>query len=191
MQHIDEQQLESNLTYRFRYVADFIGFTSDDADTVQSVAMYLGPRIGELVERTYEKLLAFDATARHFVPQQSGFNGSPPASLEDLTPGHPQIAFRREHLTRYLGTLLGRTCDEKLVPYLDMVGKIHTPRAGNREISVPLVQMNALMGYLTDLLIEIILELPLDQQERVRAVRAFSKLMWVQNDFITRHYAAP
>ncbi len=51
--------------------------------------------------------------------------------------------------------------------------------------------MNALMGYLTDLLIENILELPLDDLEKVRAVRAFSKLMWVQNDFITRHYAAP
>ena len=188
MQQIDEQKLESDPVFRFQYLAEFIGFTPADAVAVQSVAMYLGPMIPELVEKTYERLLSYNATARHFVPRQSGFEGSTPADLKSLTAMHPQIQFRKEHLGRYLSTLLGRTCDARLVPYLDMVGKIHTPRAGSKEIDVPLVQMNALMGFLSDVLLDIILQLPLDAAAMLATVRAFNKLLWIQNDFITRHY---
>lgn len=190
MQQIDEQKLESDAVYRFQYLADFIGFTSADASAVQSVAMFLGPMIPELVDRTYHRLLAYDATARHFLPRQSGFEGAVPADLASLSATHPQIQFRKEHLARYLGTLLGRTCDAKLVPYLDMVGKIHTPGAGSKDIDVPLVQMNALMGFLSDVLLDVLMQLPLDESSKWGSIRAFNKLLWIQNDFITRHYQA-
>lgn len=188
MKLIDEQRLEVDPVYRFEYLAEFIGFEPADADAVQSVAMYLGPMIPELVERTYERLLNYDATARHFLPRQSGFDGAPPTDLKTLSSSHPQIQFRKEHLARYLSTLLGRTCDAKLVPYLDMVGKIHTPQAGNKEISVPLVQMNALMGFLSDVLLDVLFSLPLEPSEKSTVIRAFNRLLWIQNDFITRHY---
>ncbi len=42
-----------------------------------------------------------------------------------------------------------------MVEYLDLVGKIHTPAAGSQ--TLPLVQMNALLGFvLTDLLSTIV-----------------------------------
>ena len=69
-----------------------------------------------------------------------------------------------------------------------MVGKMHTPRAGNPEIDVPLVQMNALMGFVSDVLMELISSLPLDASTALQTMRAFNKLLWIQNDFITRHY---
>lgn len=185
---IDESLLESNLPYRFEYLAEFIGFTPEDAAAVQASGPYLGPLIPQIVEKTYEKLLRYDATARHFVPRQAGFDGPLPGGLGAVTPSHPQIQFRKEHLSRYFMQVLGRTCDAKFVSYLDMVGKIHTPKAGNLEIDVPLVQMNALMGFLADVLIEVIFSLPLDTATMHRTIRAFNKLLWIQNDFINRHY---
>jgi hypothetical protein len=104
---------------------------------------------------------------------------------------HPQIAFRKQHLGRYLANLVTKPYDGKMLDYLDMVGKIHTPRAGNPEIHVPLVQMNALMGLLSDVLTSTILELPIDPATMKKTLRAFQKLLWIQNDFITRQYAAP
>jgi len=71
-----------------------------------------------------------------------------------------------------------------------MVGKIHTPDAGNAEIVIPLVQMNALMGFVADAVNNVILTADLDEATRARAIRAFSKLLWIQNDLITRHYQA-
>lgn len=188
MQQVDEAKLETDLTYRFQYLADFIGFDSNDASAVQGSAPYLGPMIPELVEKSYEKLLSRDATARHFIPRQSGFEGAVPGQLSDLTANHPQIQFRKEHLSRYFMQILGRSCDEQMVRYLDMVGKIHTPKAGSADIDVPAVQMNALMGYLSDMLTEAISTLPVDTATMLKTVRAFNKLLWIQNDFINRHY---
>jgi len=185
---VNESQLETDLPYRFQYLAEFIGFDSEDAAAVQASGPYLGPLIPQLVDRTYDRLLRYDATARHFVPRQSGFEGPVPSGLASVTTSHPQIQFRKEHLARYFMQVLGRTCDARMVPYLDMVGKIHTSRAGNPEIDVPLVQMNALMGFISDTLIDVIGTLPLDAVTALRTIRAFNKLLWIQNDFINRHY---
>lgn len=190
MKTIDEARLESDLDYRYQFLAEFVGFTPEDVAFIQGAAPYLGPSIGELVEKTYTGLLKFDATARHFVPRQHGFTGAVPGGVQDLSKTHPQIQFRKDHLSRYLMQLMGRSYDGKMVLYLDMVGKMHTPKAGNPEIDVPLVQMNALMGLLSDILIEAIAEAPLDPTTQLRTIRAFNKLLWIQNDLITRHYQA-
>ena len=67
-------------------------------------------------------------------------------------------------------------------------GKIHTPKAGNDEIDVPLVQMNALMGLISDQLVQAVMESPLSAEDRLETLRAFNKLLWIQNDLINRHY---
>ncbi len=188
MQQIDEQQLESDVNYRYRYVADFIGFDDEDVKVIHSAAGHLVGLIPSIVERTYEKLLAYDATARHFVPRQHGYDGPLPETLESLTASHPQIQFRKEHLTRYLMQLIGHAYNDKMVAYLDMAGKIHTPKAGNRSIDVPLVQMNALLGLVSDQLLATILEFNLDPEAKSRMIRAFNKLLWIQNDLVSRHY---
>ena len=190
MRSIDEPRLETDLEYRYEFLAEFIGFGPEDVAAIQAFAPHLGPRIGELVEQTYEKLLSYDATARHFVPRQHGFEGEAPADLSQLTVDHPQIRFRKDHLQRYFLQLIGRSYDAKMIQYLDMVGKIHTPQAGNREINVPLVQMNALIGLMSDILLQFIGESPLDADARLKTQRAINKLLWIQNDFVQRHYVS-
>jgi hypothetical protein len=136
------------------------------------------------------QLFRFDATRRHFVPRQSGYAGATPRDLASLTPDHEQIRFRKEHLGRYLQRLFEGRYDGKTAQYLDMVGKIHTPKAGSAELSVPLVQMNALMGFVADALLRTVLGLDIDAGLKARGVAAVNKLLWIQNDLITRHYAA-
>ena len=189
MKRIDEQRLENDLAYRFQYLQEFIGFGPEDVQAIRAAIPHLAPRIGKIVEATYEKLLAYDATARHFLPRQHGYEGETPGSLDELSQDHAQIRFRKEHLQRYLMNLLGHSYNEKIAVYLDMVGKMHTPKAGNPQIDVPLVQMNALMGLLSDILWQHLAEAGLQGEELLRIGRAFNKLLWLQNDFITRHYA--
>ena len=188
MQKIDESRLETDLQYRYDFLTEFIGFGPEDSALIQAFAPHLGPRIGELVESTYTKLLEFDATARHFVPKQHGYEGDTPTDLSDLGSNHPQIQFRKDHLNRYFMQLIGRSYDAKMVLYLDTVGKIHTAEAGSDQINVPLVQMNVLMGFMSDLLISLISESPLDSKTSTKTIRAFTKLLWIQNDLINRHY---
>jgi hypothetical protein len=188
VKHIDEPRLESDLGYRFGYVAEFMGFGPDDVSAIHGAAPHLAPLVPALVDAVYVKLHTYDATWRHFLPRQFGYEGAVPLTLAELTPDHPQIAYRKQHLGRYLATLVTKPYDCKMLEYLDMVGKIHTPKAGNKELDVPLVQMNALMGFVSDALVATVLRLGLPKDVEAKTLRAFNKLLWVQNDLITRHY---
>jgi hypothetical protein len=188
---IDEPRLEQDLAYRFHYLAEFMGFTDDDIVTIHAAAPLLAPLVPTLVDAVYGKLATYDATWRHFVPRQHGYTGEVPTDVQHLTQDHAQIQFRKQHLGNYLKALVTRPYDTKMVQYLDMVGKIHTDQAGSKELNVPLVQMNALMGFVADAFVATILSLNLPRDAEQKSLRAFTKLLWLQNDLIVRHYAKP
>lgn len=190
MTKIDEQRLESDLGYRFEYLAGFMGFGEEDIAAIHGAAEVIAPLVPVLVDAVYDKLQQQDATWRHFVPRQSGYEGPVPESIDELTMDHEMIQFRKNHLGRYLAALVTRTYDKKMVSYLDFVGQMHTPKTGSKDLDVPLVQMNALMGFVADALTNTILSLELDRETEVRTLRAFNKLLWLQNDLINRHYQA-
>jgi hypothetical protein len=188
MKQINEALLESDLGYRFGYLAEFMGFGEEDVKAVHAAAAALAPLVPALVDAVYDKLFQYSATKRHFVPRQYGYEGQLPEGVDELALDHPLIAFRKQHLGRYLTTLVTKPYDAKMVGYLDFVGKMHTPRAGSPAVNVPLVQMNALLGFVADALTATILGLGLPREQEVKTLRAFCKLLWLQNDLINRHY---
>jgi hypothetical protein len=188
MKHIDEARLETDVGYRFGYLAGFMGFGEQDVAAIHGAAPLLATMVPALVDAVYDKLHSYDATWRHFVPRQQGYEGPLPESLAALGMDHDLIRFRKQHLARYLVNLVSKPYDGKMVAYLDMVGKMHTPKAGSDEVDVPLVQMNALLGFVADALTEAILGLRLDREHEARTLRAFNKLLWLQNDLVNRHY---
>ncbi|MAS95364.1 MAG: hypothetical protein CMO55_19365 [Verrucomicrobiales bacterium] len=188
MEHIEEDRLETDLGYRFGYLAGFIGFGDEDIDAIHGAAAVLAPLVPSLVDAVYEKLFSYDATKRHFVPRQHGYEGEVPENIDALSVDHEMISFRKSHLARYLEKLVTATYDEKMVAYLDMVGKMHTPKAGSPNLNVPIVQMNALMGFVAEAFVSTIFGLNLDRDAEMKTMRAFNKLLWIQNDLIVRHY---
>jgi len=188
MKHINEARLESDLSYRFEYLSEFMGFSGEDVAAIHAAAAVLAPLVPALVDAVYERLHRYDATWRHFLPRQHGYEGPVPNTLADLTQDHPLIRYRKTHLACYLSALVTKPYDQKTVAYLDRVGKMHTPLAGAAEIVVPLVQMNALLGFVADALTNTILSLGLERGQEVKTLRAFGKLLWLQNDLISRHY---
>ncbi len=190
MQAIDESRLETDLEYRYEYLAEFMGFGEEEAAVVHESATLLSPLIPGLVDGVYEKLHAYDCTWRHFLPRHHGFEGEVPAALEELPLDHPQIEYRKQHLARYLERLVTASYDGRMAGYLHVVGSIHTSHAGNAQIAVPLVQMNALLGYVADAITAALLNAELPEEKKTAMIRAFTKLLWLQSDFITRHYLA-
>ncbi|MCE9526076.1 MAG: protoglobin family protein, partial [Planctomycetales bacterium] len=178
MQHIDERRLEKDLMYRVGYLTEFMGFGEADIKAIHGSASLLAPKVPGLVDAVYDKLFGYDATKRHFVPRQSGYEGEVPQDINTLTQNHEMIQFRKQHLGRYLAALVTKPYDEKMMGYLDMVGRIHTPKAGSTELDVPLVQMNALMGFVADAITATILGLGLKREDEVSTLRAFGKLLW-------------
>ena len=176
MKYIDESRLENDLGYRFNYLAEFMEFDADDIAAIHGEASLLAPRVSGLVDAVYVKLFSYDATKRHFVPPQHGYDGPLAVDVETLSLTDDVIEFRKQHLARYLAALVTRPYDAKMVQYLNVVGAMHTPARGNPDLDVPLVQMNALLGYVADALNGTILDLNLDRAIRSAHAHALQQI---------------
>jgi hypothetical protein len=59
---------------------------------------------------------------------------------------------------------------------------------GNKTLQIDYLYVNALFGYVEDVLISAIMDLPVDNATKKAALRAFNKILWIQNDLMVRHY---
>jgi len=188
----DEAKIESDIEYRFQFLATFVGFTEDDIKTIHGAAPLLAPLVPTIVEAVYNKLFSYDVTKQHFLPRNIGYDGELAKNLEEFTLEHDQIKYRKKMLSNYLVKLVTQPYDKNFISYLNWVGKIHTGSAegkpGTKHLHVPLVLMNALLTWVNDALNVIITNLGLPRDKEIAAIRAFTKLLWIQNDFMSKHY---
>jgi hypothetical protein len=56
MIRIDEQRLESDLSYRFEYLTEFMGFGAEDVTAIHGAASAIAPLVPTLVNAVYVKL---------------------------------------------------------------------------------------------------------------------------------------
>ena len=188
-EHIDELRLDEDVEYRMRYLQMFLDFDEDARREIHAACPLLVPRLPAMVDTIYGKMLAFDATRRHFAVGHTGYTSDVPAGPEAVSPDHEIIRFRKRALIRYFTELLLSDLDGGVADWMDTVGRMHTSKAGAASIHIPLIQVNAMMGFMADTFIGEIAALDLAPDARLRLTRAISKLFWLQNDFLSRHYA--
>ena len=135
-----------------------------------------------------DQFFQYDAAKRHFVPWQGGDSGVLPATLETLDLQHEMLAFRKQNRTRYLVRLVSDRYELAMVSDLDSVGRFHTSALGSQDLNGPLVQINALMGFVASAITATILSLGLTRETKSQTRLAFGNLLWIPNDPITRHY---
>ncbi|KAJ3207839.1 hypothetical protein HDU82_003269 [Entophlyctis luteolus] len=189
---IDRDRLYYDLMYRFQYVSKFVDFNQSDIDAVKATAPLIAPLVPTIVDAVYDRLFSFDLTKEIFLQQNDGFHGKLATSLSTLTTEDAQIKFRKDFLAKYLVKLVTAEYDAKFVAYLDRVGRIHTntPTKKSR-INVEYIHCNALFGWLHGFLAETVDQLPQLKdapQARAKTLAAFSKLLWIQNDFFSMYY---
>jgi hypothetical protein len=184
---VDEQRLESDILYRFRYLAHFMNFDEADIRAIEEAAPALDPHVDAIVHDVYHRLFQHDATLRHFMHRQHGLEGASVSEPGELSLSHVQIRFRMTHLAGYLRKIMNGPYDEKLIGYLDFVGRMHTSQAGNPLIHVPAVQITAFMGYLCNKIVELLHRVTLTSEQRLGALEAMMKVLWIQHDLMMRH----
>ncbi|CAO3635948.1 unnamed protein product [Mucor hiemalis] len=192
MQHIDPAKVYADGAYRFDYVSKFIDFGAEDIKAIEAVADKIRPLVPVVVDAVYDKLFQFDITKKHFVPKNEGFQGEAPVSLEELTIDHPQIKFRKDFLGKYLNKILSGPYDDRFLRYLDWVAKIHTDTPEKKsKINVDYIHIGILLGYVESVLAGGLLSLNLDREVESKALLAFNKLLWIQNDYFAKYYCNP
>jgi hypothetical protein len=104
------------------------------------------------------------------------------------------------HEQNYLIKLVSTTDLSPTSPfwiYLNNVGIMHTGKPGfnHREkrpdLRVEYIHMGALLGYVVDTVISAVMDMSeIDTQTKMSVLRAFNKVVWIQNDLFARHYIA-
>ncbi|TFK48107.1 hypothetical protein OE88DRAFT_1665207 [Heliocybe sulcata] len=199
-QEVDPLLLRKSLEDRVAYLTDFLGFTSDDSDMITKVAPYVNDIIPEMVDDMYAKLFEFDITKKVFMNRNQGFDGPLPNRLEDLTLDSPQIKFRKVFMKSWARRVL--TSDYttgKTWAYMDKVGIMHTGVSpfkhqrtmGIKPLNVPYRDIALTMGWIQSILQTALLQVPdsqLSMADKIAAITAINKVMWIQNDLFSRHY---
>ncbi|CAF0834467.1 unnamed protein product [Adineta ricciae] len=189
-EHIDSSRITTDLRYRYEYLSKFLNFTPNDITMLNSLAPHVFPRMPFIVDTVYRKLFSFDVTKTYFVMRNQGFEKFANGKEHQITIDSAQMAFRRDMLTMYLKRVLTQgDWNDAFLQYLSQIGKIHTNQAGTSSINVDYIHINALLGYLEHLLIDIVwTEESIDSESKHDMIKAVNKLFWIQNDFFTMHY---
>jgi hypothetical protein len=74
-----------------------------------------------------------------------------------------------------------------MVQYMDWLGRIHHSKAGASKFSIPVVQLESMMGSIMVKLTQAIYSLGLPQDKEELSLRGLQKLLWIQNGFLLRH----
>ncbi|CAF1038440.1 unnamed protein product [Rotaria sp. Silwood1] len=189
-EHIDSNQINSNLRCRFDYLSKFLNFTSDDIAMLNKFAVIILPRVPVIVDTVYRKLLSFDITKQYFLIRNDGFEGHLTKKSTNLTVDSAQMKFRKDMLSMYLKRILTQTeWNEIFLQYLSRIGKMHTNKAGSASINIDYIHISALFGFLEHLLIDALWTMEnLDNKNKYAMFAAINKLFWIQNDFFSMHY---
>jgi len=189
-------RLYTDLAYRFKFVAEMADFNSDDILAIKASAPLVGPLVPAIVDAVYGQLFKFDVTKEYFLAKTKEYDGSLVSNLKDLKLDSDQIRYRKDFLGKYLVRLVTAEYDAEFIKYLDFVAKIHTNASGRKNdklIQVDLVFVNALFGWFHGFLVAALdshpqLQSKENQPIRTKTIAAFSKLLWIQNDFFLKYY---
>lgn len=185
---VDEAALETDVEYRFRYVKDFVGLTSSDVETIREFSHLLHEKMPQLADSLLVKLLESDETMRFFVPTDTARSVRKSASSQKLTMDHPRILEIRKNIIEFLDQLISGDYDDAAFALkLDAIGATHA-KPDRSDAKVPIMQINAMMGFLSDRLLAKIRSLGLPHDREVALIAALQKLIWIQMNMMVRHY---
>ncbi|GAA6003114.1 protoglobin family protein [Rhodotorula paludigena] len=197
--HYDRDAIRGDLQERVRFGRDFLRFSPEDGQTLNSVAKLIGPLVKPTVDAVYQQLFRFDYTARFFLKRNAGFEGDHAESLDRLTLDDPQIAFRKQILGGWVRKMFESDFESPATwAYFDKVAAMHTGlaafkhRANKDPLVVDLQPMALLLGWVVDVVVKAVMEMPddvADSTTKLAVISAFNKLVWLQNDLFVRWYA--
>ncbi|KAJ2816816.1 hypothetical protein IWW50_006366 [Coemansia erecta] len=187
--HIDHDRLYTDLQYRYDYVSEFIGFTTEDQDLIHKSGSVVAGLVPTIVDAVYDRLFNYDITWEHFSQDQEGLDASK-QGVGQVTMGSEVIKFRKTMLTKYLKKLVTSEWNLSYLKYLDWVGHIHTTTPLKKSsINVEYIHCNALLGYVASVVVGALQKCTeWDDDTRDKIVNAYNKFFWLQNDLFSRYY---
>ncbi|PKY04287.1 hypothetical protein P168DRAFT_297184 [Aspergillus campestris IBT 28561] len=184
IKHVGRKELYTSLEARVRYLREMVDFNSADVEALTTGSKYIKALIPAVVNIVYKKLLENDITARAFHTRDTADE----TPIEEFfTEGSPQIQRRKVFLRWYLVRICSDPTQMDFWRYLNKVGQMHSGQARMHPLNIEYIHIGALLGFITDIFIEAIMSHPqLSLPRKVALVRAFNKVIWIQNDLFAK-----
>ncbi len=107
----------------FSYMAEFVGFTADDAKIIRQTKPFIENHIPEIVAAFYDHLLRYPPTRQLFLKK-------------DGTLDHDYLQLRMRHLTNFWLRTADGVFDDEFARYIDYVGRAHTSHGADPNIYI-------------------------------------------------------
>jgi nitrite reductase/ring-hydroxylating ferredoxin subunit len=161
----------------FNYMAEFIGFSDEDAQTIKETRFIIEKYIPSIVGGFYAQLLRFPPTRKFF-------------EKKDGTIDQEYLKMRMEHQGNFWRRAASGDFDEDFARYIDYVGRVHTSHGADPSIYIPERYVIGMVAHVQQSIAEL-LKAELhegDPDFEVRASKAWNTLMMVILELLSRSY---
>ncbi len=162
----------------FRHMAQFVGFTEDDARAIKESQLIIEKYIPHIVGQFYDHLLRYPPTRKYFVNKEGEVD-------------QEYLRLRMVHNTTFWRRAATGEYDDSFAHYVDLVGKAHTSDGADPNIYIPERYVIGQMGFVQHAISEA-LEKELhevDPDLESRAARAWNLLLMVILELLSRAYS--
>jgi nitrite reductase/ring-hydroxylating ferredoxin subunit/hemoglobin-like flavoprotein len=161
----------------FRYMAEFVGFKPDDAETIRRTKPIIEKHLPDIVSRFYSHLLRYPPTRQWFLKS-------------DGTIDNDYLELRMRHLTNFWVRTAEGVFDDEYAGYVDYVGRAHTSHGADPKIYIAERYVIGQVGFMSHAISDAIMrELqPADPDIAYQAEEAWDNLMMVLLEMLSRAY---
>lgn len=172
----DRSDIEQAGQY-FRYMAEFVGFTEQDAKAIRESGLIVEKYLPDIIGRFYTNLLQYPPTRKFFLKK----DGSIDQDYLQLRMYHQANFWRRTATGEY---------DDDYAHFVDYVGRAHTSHGADPRLYIAERYVIGMVGFVqhavTDALIRELAEFDPDLQQR--SILAWNKLCMVLLEMLARAY---
>jgi nitrite reductase/ring-hydroxylating ferredoxin subunit len=161
----------------FKYIADFIGFSEQDAAAIRETRFIIEKHIPSIVAGLYSQLLRFPATRRLFQ--------RPDGSID-----REYLELRMQHQGNFWRRAASGQYDDDFARFVDYVGRSHTAQGADPKIYIPERYVIGMIGFVQRRIAEALAaELhEIDPQLEGRAARGWNAFLMVLLEMLSRSY---
>lgn len=163
----------------WQFMAEFIGFTPEDAATIRETRFIVEKYIPAIVSDFYIQLLRYPATRRHFLRQDGSVD-------EDY------LRLRMHHQAGFWRRTASGDYDEDYARFVDYVGRAHTSSGADPRIYIAQRYVMGMVGFVQDRLGRALAtELhEIDPELELRGNQAWNRLLMVLLEVLSRPYGS-
>lgn len=161
----------------FKYMAEFVGFTDDDAQVIRQTKPFIAIHIPEIVAAFYDKVLRYPPTRKLFL--------KPDGEID-----RDYLQLRMSHLTNFWLRTADGVFDDTFARYIDYVGRAHTSHGADPSIYIAERYVIGQVGFIQHAISTALAKelQQMDVELSHNATEAWDKLMMVILEMLARAY---